>query len=158
LEEAFLFFSLQRFSVKFHEQTRANRKIYCIDNGFVTARGFQFVDNTSALFENSVAVMLRKRQLEGEFELYFWKGSRNEEVDFVIKQGNRVTQLIQVCWDMKEKGTRNREIRALIQASEALLCDDIVIITAATDSEEIVEWYGIQRKIKIISFREFVLS
>ncbi len=157
LEEAFLFFSLQRFSVKFREQTRANRKIYCIDNGFVTARGFQFVDNTSALFENSVAVMLRKRQLEGAFELYFWKGSRNEEVDFVIKEGNRVTQLIQVCWDMKKEGTRNREIRALIQASQALLCDNLIVITAATDSENVVEWYGTQRKIKLISFRKFVL-
>ena len=38
LEEAFLFFSVPRFSFKVREQVVANRKIYCIDNGLITAR------------------------------------------------------------------------------------------------------------------------
>ena len=150
LTEAFLFFSLQRFSIKFKEQARANRKIYCIDNGFVTARGFQFSDKTGALFENAVAVMLRKRQLEGACEVYFWRGARDEEVDFIVKEGNRVTQLIQVCWDMRTAGTRNREVRALIQASKALSCENLLILTAATEGEEIAEWYGTRRRIRLL--------
>lgn len=150
LGEAFLFFSLRRFSVRVREQARANRKIYCIDNGFVVARGFRIRDNTGALFENAVAVMLRKRQLEGRCEVYFWKGSRDEEVDFVVKEGNRVTQLIQVCWDMQTAGTRNREIRALVQASKALSCDNLLILTAATEGEEVVEWYGIRRRVRLL--------
>ena len=157
LEEAFLFFSLHRFSVKFREQTRANRKIYCIDNGFVTARGFQFIDNTGALFENAVAIMLMKRKLEDKSELYFWKGKRNEEVDFVIKEGNRVTQLIQVCWDIKTERTRNREFRALIQASEVLSCNNLIVITAATDRKETIKWYGKERQIRLLSFKNFAV-
>ncbi len=156
LEEAFLFFSLQRFSVKIREQTRANRKIYCIDNGFVTARGFQFTDNTGALFENAVAIMLMKRKLENNSELYFWKGNHNEEVDFVIKEGNRITQLIQVCWDIKTEGTRNREFRSLINASKALLCNNLLVITATTDKNETMEWYGKQQQIKLVSFNNFL--
>jgi predicted AAA+ superfamily ATPase len=155
LEEAFLFFSLQRFSIKVKEQARANRKIYCIDNGFVTACGFRFRDNTGALFENTVAIMLRKQQLEGEFELFFWRGTRDEEVDFVIKKRNQVTQLIQVCWDMQAAETRSREVRALIQASKALFCDDLVIITATQDSNETVAWYGTRRQIRLIPFAKW---
>jgi predicted AAA+ superfamily ATPase len=152
LSEAFLFFSLQRFSIKVREQVRANRKIYCIDNGFVTARGFRFRDTTGALLENAVAVVLHKRQLEGEGELYYWKGPRDEEVDFVIKHANRVTQLIQVCWNLQSVGTRDREVRALLQASKALNCDDLLILTAATEGEEDVEWYGIRRRVRLLPF------
>ena len=37
LEEAFLFFSLPRFSFKVREHATGNRKIYCIDNGLVNS-------------------------------------------------------------------------------------------------------------------------
>lgn len=150
--EAFLFFSLSRFSVRVREQARANRKIYCIDNGFITARGFQFTDVMGALFENLVAITLRKRQLEGLCEVYFWKSAQQEEVDFVVKKRTKVTQLIQACWDLQTVRTRDREIRALIKASEALHCDDLLILTAATEGEETVTWYGIQRRIRLIPF------
>jgi len=149
LSEAFLFFSLKRYSRKFREQARANRKIYCIDNGFVTARGFQFTDKIGALFENTVAIALHKRHLEGKCEIYFWRGERDDEVDFVVKEGQRIVQLIQVCWDMRRAGTRDREVRSLLQASKALHCDDLLILTATTAGEEEVEWFGTRRSIRL---------
>jgi len=149
LTEAFLFFSLTRYSRKFREQARANRKIYCIDNGFVTSRGFQFVDKIGALFENTVAIALHKRRLEGLCEIYFWRGERDEEVDFVVKEGHRIVQLIQVCWNMQHAATRHREVRSLLQASKALGCDNLLILTAATDGEEPVEWFGTRRAIRL---------
>jgi predicted AAA+ superfamily ATPase len=149
LTEAFLFFSLKRYSRKFREQARANRKIYCIDNGFVTARGFQFTDKLGALFENAVAVALHKRQLKGQCEVYFWRGDRDEEVDFVVKQDRRIVQLIQVCWDMRRAGTRHREARSLLQASKALGCDDLLILTGETAGEETLEWFGTRRSIRL---------
>jgi predicted AAA+ superfamily ATPase len=156
LREAFLFFSLRRYSVKFREQARANRKIYCIDNGFVTARGFQFTDKTGALFENVAAIALYKRQLEGRCDVFFWRGERNEEVDFAIKEGHRVTQLLQVCWDMRSAGTRDREVRSLVQAAKALSCDDLVILTAATEGEECVEWYGTRKTIRLLPMAKWI--
>ena len=116
----------------------------------MTARGFQFRDKTGALFENVVSVMLRKRQLEGVCHVYFWRGPRDEGVDFVVKEGNDVTQLIQVCWDMQKASTREREVRALIQASKELSCENLLILTAAAESEEVVEWYGVRRKIRLL--------
>ena len=150
LEEAFLFFSLARFSFKAREQAAANRKIYCIDNGMITARGVLFSPDTGRLVENLVAVALRKRALDGTCELFFWKDAQQREVDFVIKEGRSVTQLIQVCWDLTAASTREREIRALLLAGAALSCERLLVLTADTDSEEVVEWYGRRGRIRLL--------
>ena len=84
LEEAFLFFSLRRFSYKVKEQAKANRKIYCIDNGFIAAGAFGVSEGTGRLAENAVAIRLHKRELDGECEVYFWKNVQQHEVDFVV--------------------------------------------------------------------------
>ena len=150
LEEAFLFFSLPRFSYRVRETAAANRKIYCIDNGFVTARAVPFSPDTGRLAENAVAVALHKRALDGACEVYFWKDARQREVDFVVKEGRQVTQLIQVCWDMTDGDTRQREIRALLQAGEDLSCDRLLVLTADADSEEEVEWFGKRGRIRLL--------
>ena len=150
LEEAFLFFSLSRFSFKAREQVAANRKIYCIDNGMITARGVLFSADTGRLVENLVAVALRKRALDDACELFFWKDAQQREVDFVIKEGRSVTQLIQVSWDLTAASTREREIRALPRAGDDLSCDRLLLLTADTDSEEDVEWYGRKGRIRLL--------
>ena len=150
LEEAFLFFSLPRFSYKVREQAAANRKIYGIDNGFVTARAVQFSPDTGRLVENLVAVALHKRALDGACKVYFWKDAQQREVDFVVKEGRQVTQLIQVCWDMTGANTRQREIRALLQAGADLSCDRLLVLTADTDSEDEVEWFGKKGRIRLL--------
>ncbi|MCY4483017.1 MAG: ATP-binding protein [Spirochaetaceae bacterium] len=150
LEEAFLFFSLPRFSYRVRETAAANRKIYCIDNGFVTARAVQFSPDTGRLAENAVAVALHKRALDGACEVYFWKDARQREVDFVVKEGRQVTQLIQVCWDMTDGDTRQREIRALLQAGDDLSCDRLLVLTAEADSEEEVAWFGKRGRIRLL--------
>lgn len=149
-EEAFLFFSLPRFSFKAREQARANRKIYCIDNGFVTTRTGQFAPDLGRLAENLVAVTLHKRALDGNCEVFFWKDARQWEVDFVVKEGRHVAQLIQVCWDLSRKETRQREMRALCRASATLSCDNLLVLTAEEEGEEEVDWYGTRRTIRTI--------
>ncbi len=150
LEEAFLFFSLRRFSFKQRETAKASRKIYCIDNGFVTTRIGQFVPDTGRLAENAVAIALRKRTFDGAGEVFYWKDERQWEVDFVVKKGRRVTQLIQVCWDMSRPETRHRELRALVKAGETLSCNRLLVLTSDTDGEETLAWYGAKRTIRLL--------
>ena len=158
LEESFLFFSLSRFSFKVREQATANRKIYCIDNGFLTSRVGQFTPDTGRLAENMVAIALHKRALDGDCEIFFWKDPQQREVDFVVKKDRRVTQLIQVCQDMSRPETRRREIRALLKAAEALSCDQLLVLTADTDGEEEVEWYATRRKVRLLPLRRWLLE
>lgn len=148
LEEAFLFFLVKRFSFKAKEQTSSNKKVYCTDNGFVAASGFRLSPDRGRLYENLVAIELRKLTAGGGSEVFYWKSSRQEEVDFVIKVGMKVIKLIQVSFDISVPEAKNREVRALIKASEALGCDDLFVLTDNVEKEETLEWFGVRRLIR----------
>jgi predicted AAA+ superfamily ATPase len=157
LEEAYIFFSVPRFSYKFRKQVSANKKIYCIDNGFITAKAFQFSQNRGRLLENLVAVELKRRELSWGTGLFFWKNVEQEEVDFVVKQGNMVSELIQVCADATGSRTRQREVRALIKAGNELNCKNLIVLTENEERTDTEEWFGIQGTIRFIPLWKWLL-
>jgi len=158
LEEAFLFFSVRRFSFKVREQVRADRKIYCTDNGIVTSSSFRFSANAGSLYENMVGIALRKRQLEGRLEFFRWQSAQQEEVDFVVKKGTRIKQLVQVCADVTDPKTKTREVRALLKASADLRCNDLLILTETAEGEESVSWFGAQGKVRFMPLWKWALA
>lgn len=158
LEESFIFFSLKRFSYKVKEQISSVKKIYCIDNGFIHARAFNSSQNLGKLYENLAAIILKKQELEGNINFYYWKNQQQEEVDFVIKSGTKVKQLIQVCYNLENNETKNREIRALLKAGKELKCNNLMIITSNKEGEEDAEWFGIKNKIKFIPLWKWLLD
>ena len=150
LEETFLFFSLRRFSYKVKEQAKANRKIYCIDNGFIAAGAFRMSEGTGKLAENAVAVRLHKRELDGEIEVFFWKNVQQHEADFVVVKNRKVEQIIQVCWNMEKPTTKEREIRAIVTAGEELKCKKLLILTESKEGMEKVEWFGKKASVEFL--------
>jgi len=158
LEESFIFFSLSRFSYKLKEQLSSIKKIYCIDNGFVHAKAFNSSQNSGRLYENAVAIELKKQELNNKINLYYWKNQQQEEVDFVVKEGIKIKQLIQVCFNITDLKTKNREIRALIKAGKELKCNNLLIITENTEKEEKTEWFGDEANIKYIPLWKWLLE
>lgn len=158
LEESFILFSLSRFSYKVKEQLSSNKKIYCIDNGFIQAKAFKLSPDFGKLYENVVACKLKGEEVNEKLKFYYWKNQQQEEVDFVIKEGLKVKQLIQVCFKISNIETKNREIRALIKASKELKCNNLLIITEDTESEEKTEWFGNKAIIKFIPLWKWLLS
>jgi len=158
LEESFILFSLSRFSYKVKEQLSSNKKIYCIDNGFIQAKSFKTSPDFGRLYENVVACKLKKEEVDGKLRFYYWKNQQQEEVDFVLQEGLKVKQLIQVCFNIDELDTKNREIRALIKAGKELKCNNLLIITEDTESEEKVEWFGDKATIKFIPLWKWLLE
>ncbi len=150
MEEAFLFFTIRRFSLKVREQAAANKKIYCVDNGMATSLGFRFSPDAGRLLENLVAVILRKKEVNNLAQVFFWRNPQNEEVDFVVREGLKVTGLIQVCKDLSDPKTRNREIRALLKASSELKCRNLLVLTESTEGKETAEWFGIRGSIRFL--------
>jgi len=157
LEEAFLFFQIKQFSFKLKEQAARNKKIYCIDNGFIAAKAFQLAPDFGRLYENCVAIQLKKQELRDKHQIYFWKDQQQNEVDFVVKEGLKVSQLVQVCYSLNNGKTQEREIRGLIKASQELGCDNLLIITKDKEAEENAEWFGIKRKIKYLPMWKWLL-
>jgi predicted AAA+ superfamily ATPase len=150
LEEAFLFFSIPRFSYKVKEQVLANRKIYCIDNGFVIAKGFRFSRNDGSLYENLVAIALQELALAGSLNLYYWKNAQHHEVDFVLHKNGKVVALIQVCTDLTVEKTRRREVNALLIAGRDLACERRIILTWDEEQTKAHEWFDIKGEIQYI--------
>jgi hypothetical protein len=158
LEESFLLFSLTRFSYKVKEQLASNKKIYCIDNGFVQARAFKLSPDFGKLYENAVACKLKEEELAGKINFYYWKNQQQEEVDFVVKEDLKIKQLIQVCYNLENSDTKSRELRSLLKAGEELKCKELLIITAEKEGEEEAEWFGIKSKIKFIPLWKWLLG
>lgn len=147
LEEAFMVFRMKRFSWKTGSQQSFNQKIYCYDNGFFMAKAFRFSDDYGRLLENLVAVELIKRSFYDQSKVFFWKNKEQEEVDFVIQRGTKVTDLIQVCWSPGTLRTRQRKIRALLKASQNLKCNNLKVITHNEQGREKASWYGMEGEV-----------
>ncbi len=158
LEESFLFFSVKRFSYKVKEQLSSIKKIYCIDNGFVNSKSFKISPDYGKLYENLVAIKLKKLELDNKISFYYWKNQQQQEVDFVVKKGLKVHKLIQVCYNINNLKTKQREIRALLSASKELKCKNLLVITRDKEGEESFEWFGIKRKIKFVPLWKWLLS
>jgi hypothetical protein len=150
LQEAYLVFSLKRFSFKLKNQAGHNKKIYCTDNGLAVSAGFRFSADRGALFENLVAITLRKEEIAGRISVFYWKSSQNEEVDFVVKEGLHISQLIQVCADISDPKTLKREMRALIKASQELHCDELLLLNDRADRTETIKWQDAERRIRLM--------
>ena len=112
------------------------RKVYFADNIFYTL--FSTRLNETWLLENMVYWELRRRH-SGK-EIRYWRSPEGYEVDFVVKEGARVRQLIQVAYSLDEEKTRKREERALVKASRELGCNNLMILT--WDEEQEVERDG----------------
>jgi predicted AAA+ superfamily ATPase len=127
----FFLFPIEIFSYSLKERRQYPRKMYVVDNGIITAIYPETKEEISKLMENVVAIeLLRRGELNEKFEVYYWKeyGKKNE-VDFVIKKGFDVHQLIQVTYASSKDEVEKREVKALIKASELLKCRDLLMIT-----------------------------
>ena len=75
-----------------------------------------------------------------------------------VKKGLKVDKLIQVCYDVSNINTKNREIRSLISASKELKCKRLFILTKNKEEEEEIEWFGTKRKIRFIPLWKWLLE
>lgn len=54
----------------------------------------------------------------------------------MVKDGLKVNHLIQVCWNIQDEKTKNRELRSLARAMKELNVRTATIITEDTEGEE----------------------
>lgn len=154
IENSYFAFTQPIFSYKIKDQIQYPKKIYFIDNAFINSISTRFTNNLGRLYENLVAIEIRRRKKES----YYWKNIEKEEVDFVIKENAKISQLIQVCSDITDQETKKREIRALLKASRDLKCDNLLVISQDYQGEEEAEWFGIKGKIKYIPLWKWLLG
>ena len=154
LAEPYLFFYLPRFNNKLKEMKKAPRKVYVVDNGLIYTRSFELSSNNGRQLENMVFIELLRRGYDLKKSLFYYRTSNDKEVDFVIRDGRKVTSLIQVSYDISKTKTRERELDALVKASEELKCDNLMLISWNHDGS--VEYRG--KSIRIISMDKWFIE
>ncbi|MBQ7381479.1 MAG: ATP-binding protein [Paludibacteraceae bacterium] len=140
LHEPFLFYYLPRYNNKLKLMTKAPRKIYVVDNGFVAAKAFSTSDNLGRLLENQVFVNLLRKGYDPEKTMFYYRTRNDKEIDFVLRENNRVKQLVQVSYEMTSEKTIRRECSALVEAAQELRCNDLYVLTYK--ETQTIEWDG----------------
>lgn len=158
LEEAYLLLPLSAFSWKPVEVERSGKKAYSIDVG-MTAVVSPTGTNWGWLYEQAVALELfRRRSAAFDFEVYYWRNVEHMEVDFVVRQGRTIQQLIQVCYDLHDEDVQKREMRALLKAGKEFHCGQLFIITADTEGKKDFTWFGSKATITFIPLWKWLLA
>jgi len=147
LNDAFFVFFLRKHSLSYKKSEQSLPKIYFVDNGLLTLNG---IIDKGKLLENLVFIELKRR----DCDISYYQDSSKGEVDFVIKEGKKVKQLIQVSYDLTNFMTLDREIKSLIKVSEEFNCRDLVLLNMHEEKEKIVNG----KKIKIIPIWKWLLS
>jgi hypothetical protein len=129
LEEAYLVFSLLRYSPKSVQRIKSPRKVYAVDNGFISAKAIQHSPDKGKLMENLVFTELVKRGVKPNRDLFYYKTRNDREIDFVLKKGYQVTELIQVCYEAITSDVEQRETKALLEAGDELKVGKMTVLT-----------------------------
>ncbi|MDG6931759.1 MAG: ATP-binding protein [Nitrososphaerota archaeon] len=134
LQDTMAFFLLDRYSTKVKLRSGWPRKVYLADTGLA----WRLPYDGGRLAENVVFLELKRRQKPGS-EIYYYRDAENHEVDFLIKDGPAVSELIQVTLASAKREIKDSEIDNLITASKLLRCSTLSVITWDYDSVETVK-------------------
>lgn len=139
LSNSYIFFELLKFSHSVKRQLGSPRKIYLIDSAFHQVCGINFTPNKGRNLENAVFIELKR---DGG-ELFYY--SNNYECDFVVKDGTKITQAIQVCYILDES-TKEREINGLLAAMNTFKLKEGILLTFEQNEELIMDG----KKIRVL--------
>ncbi len=146
LNDVFFVFLLKKFSYSYKKEEQSLPKVYFVDNGLLRVSG---VTDKGRLMENLVFIELFRRGLD----ISYYQFVNKEEVDFVVKENKKAKQLIQVCYDVTNFNTKDRETRSLIKASKELKCNNLIVLTWDYENEEKIKG----KKIKFIPLWKWLL-
>ncbi len=162
ITNSFFCLPLKKFSFSERETDLSIPKVYLCDTGVVNyLLQTRLAENVGRLIENVVFLELKKRELYGKIQsLFYFKTKEGYEVDFLIKEGLRIKQLIQVSYANDFDEIDHREIRALIHANELLKehKPELLIITWDYEDERQVSWFGKRACIKFLPLWKWLLE
>jgi len=126
LTDAFLFYRVPIYSRSEKSRMINPAKIYTIDTGLLNAMTFRHSYHYGQLLETMVFLQLRR---EG-YEVEYVHTKDGHEVDFHARNPiSGETDLIQVCWEMSDKKTFERELQGLRSAMDEWSLSSGTIVT-----------------------------
>ena len=139
LKQAYMLIGIKKYSPK-SKMRITQEKVYAVDVALMNQRENAFAgENLGWRLENIVMNhLIRKCQFEG-WDVYYLK-DRSGECDFVICNGSKVLQCIQVSYDITSEKTRKRELNGLLLAARQTKCENLLLLTDH-ETEEVKQDY-----------------
>lgn len=131
-EDAWFSFRLNRFDYSYVNREMSEKKIYIIDNGFLSSLTWYFSENRGTLLENAVFLHLRRKYGK---DIFFHRGKN--ECDFVLFDRDKPVDIIQVAYDIDDRETMSRELKGIESAAAYFTLDRGRIITFDTEAEPV---------------------
>jgi len=154
-EDIFFMFLVKRYSGSIKTRIVSPRKIYLIDVGF----GLFGHKDISRDMENIVFLeLLRRKYYENVLqEIFYYQDSQGHEIDFLIKEGSNVKELIQVTYASSFDEIASREYRALIKALELFKGAKLTIVTWDYEDSKLVKWFGKEASVRFVPLWKWLL-
>lgn len=130
--QAYLLFEVCKYDPSLRKQLLNPKKVYSGDVGLSMIHGFHFSPDRGRALENIVFLELKRR---GKMVYYY---NKHGECDFVVKDGSRVINAIQVC----ERLTEDNKDREITGIREVLQEHGLTKGTIITREQEDVLHYG----------------
>ncbi len=146
-EDAYLIFTIPLFSYSYKKQQVNPKKVYSIDTGFSAYNTPSFSEDKGRILENVVFLALRRKHKD----IFYFK--EKNECDFLIKEKERITQTIQVCYNFNSDN-KEREINGLMEAMKKFKLKEGLILTYNQTDEFDVKG----ETIKVIPVWKWLLS
>jgi predicted AAA+ superfamily ATPase len=144
MEESYLIFSVESYSRSVAEITKSPRKIYAADHALADYFSLKEGRNMGQIAENIVFIELKRMQPDKPpTQIFYYQHKGRDEVDFLLKEGEKVRQLIQVCWDLADEETKRREIKGLLKAMDEFRLKKGLVITEDFEGKETLKGKGI---------------
>lgn len=137
----FLFRKVQRYTKSMVKQSSSPAKYYMADIALRNAVLLPESEDAGKALENIVYLNLERSLGEEDQISYFYE---QKECDFVVQRGERVSELVQVCWTLNEENME-REVGGLLAASTVTNCKQCKIITFC--QQQTIEREGIRIEV-----------
>jgi len=152
LENTYMIQSVPLFDWSLQKQFVNPKKIYSIDTGLSKRVSFEVGKRLGDMLENIVYLELNRRYSN----IYYFKTVQDYEVDFLIKEYDQITHLIQVSQTVNDKKTKKRELRALIKANAELKHTEHTKLWLLTMDDSSVEHID-GKTVEIINIIEWLI-
>ena len=152
LENTYMIQSVPLFDWSLQKQYVNPKKIYSIDTGLSKRVSFEVGKRIGDMLENIVYLELKRRHNE----IYYFKTAQGYEVDFLIKEYEQITNLVQVSQTLTDGKTKKRELRALVKASDELKHSENINLLLLTMDESYTEVMD-DKTIKVINILEWLI-
>ncbi len=128
LKQAYLLIGIKKYSAKSKLRV-TQEKVYAVDVALMNQRENAFAgENLGWRLETLVlSHLIRKSKVE-RWDIYYLK-NRTGECDFIVCNGNKVLQCIQVSYDISSDKTLKREINGLLLAHKETKCKNLLLLT-----------------------------